>query len=93
MNDSFIRTRLLLGDEQMHKLQKSKIMICGLGGVGSFAAESVARCGVGSLVLVDFDVVDRTNINRQLVALNSTIGKYKTDVMFERIMDINQIAL
>lgn len=83
------RTRMLLGNEAIDKLKESRVIIFGVGGVGSFVAESVARAGVGNITLVDNDTVALTNINRQIVALNSTIGKMKTEVMAERIRDIN----
>lgn len=83
------RTRMLLGDDAIKKLQKSSVIIFGVGGVGSFVAEAVARAGVGNITLVDNDSVSLTNINRQLIALNSTIGKMKTEVMADRIRDIN----
>lgn len=89
MENHFIRSELLLGSAQMRRLRNCKIMICGIGGVGSYAAEAIARCGVGNIVLVDFDTVDATNINRQLIALHSTVGRYKADVMKERILDIH----
>jgi len=83
------RTELLVKEEGIERLQSSNILIVGLGGVGSFAAEFLARSGIGNLTIVDGDTVDITNINRQLPALNSTIGKNKTDVVAERILDIN----
>lgn len=83
------RTELLLGEKNQNKLLNSNVLIVGLGGVGSFAAEFLARAGVGSLTIVDGDDVDITNINRQLPALNSTIGKDKADVVAERLLDIN----
>lgn len=83
------RTRMLLGDEAVEKLKKANVIIFGVGGVGSFAAEAVARAGVGSITLVDNDTVALTNINRQIIALNSTVGRMKTEVMAERIRDIN----
>lgn len=89
MENHFIRTELLLGNAGLERLKKAVIMICGIGGVGSYAAEAIARCGVGNIILVDFDIVDATNINRQLIALHSTVGRYKVDVMKERILDIN----
>ena len=72
------RTHILLGDEKLARLQNARVFIAGLGGVGSFAAEALARMGVGHLTLVDCDVVAASNINRQLVALNSTIGQKKS---------------
>ena len=83
------RTELLVKEEGIGKLQSANILIVGLGGVGSFAAEFLVRAGIGNLTIVDGDIVDITNINRQLPALNSTIGKNKTDVVAERILDIN----
>ncbi|NLO75375.1 MAG: tRNA threonylcarbamoyladenosine dehydratase [Clostridia bacterium] len=83
---------MLIGREGLECLQQSKVMIFGVGGVGSFTVEALARAGVGSLVLVDFDTVEATNINRQLPALHSTIGKYKVEVLAERIYDINPLA-
>ncbi len=84
------RTELLIGKEAVEKLKRSKVMVFGIGGVGSYAAEALARSGVGELILVDRDVVSETNINRQLIALNSTVGKAKVYVMKERIADINE---
>ena len=83
------RTSLIIGDEGLEKLKNSSVIVFGVGGVGSFAAEAIARAGVGNLTIVDFDDVDITNINRQLPALHSTVGRYKVDVMKERILDIN----
>jgi len=89
MEDQFERLELLLGADAINKLKDSTVAIFGIGGVGGYVAESLARSGVGSLVLVDNDVVSVTNINRQIIALHSTIGKYKVDVMADRIRDIN----
>lgn len=83
------RTELLLGDAVLEKLNKLHVMVIGLGGVGSFAAEFLARAGVGRMTIVDGDTVDQTNINRQLPALHSTIGQAKTSVMAARMRDIN----
>lgn len=83
------RTRILVGDAGVARLNQSHVLIAGLGGVGSFAAEALARAGVGALTLVDHDQVDPSNLNRQLVALRSTIGQDKTAVMARRIADIN----
>ena len=83
------RTELLIKEAGIERLQNANILIVGLGGVGSFAAEFLVRSGIGNLTIVDGDTVDITNINRQLPALNSTIGKNKTDVVAERILDIN----
>lgn len=87
--DRLHRIRLLLGDENIKKLQSKTVMVVGCGAVGSFAIESLARSGIGNIILVDFDVVEPTNINRQLFALHSTIGKHKVDVAAARIHDIS----
>lgn len=91
--NQFSRTELLIGKEGIEKLQKAKVAVFGIGGVGSYVVEGLARAGVGHLILVDYDTYDITNINRQLGALHSTIGKYKVDVMKERILDINPNAI
>ncbi|MDO5337053.1 MAG: tRNA threonylcarbamoyladenosine dehydratase [Eubacteriales bacterium] len=93
MLNEFSRMEILLGEKRMRKLASSKIAVFGLGGVGSFAVEALARCGVGSLTLIDHDLVSVTNINRQLFALHSTIGKPKTQVAKARIRDINDEIL
>jgi len=85
----FERTHILIGDEGILRLQNSHVFIAGMGGVGSFVAEALARMGVGKLTLVDHDVVSASNINRQLIALNSTVGQAKAEVMQARIKDIN----
>ena len=87
--NQFSRTELLIGKEGIDKLQNAKIAVFGLGGVGSYVVEALARAGIGHLVIVDYDKFDETNINRQIGALHSTIGKYKIDVMEKRILDIN----
>ena len=92
MTNRFNRIRALLGDAAMEKLAQSAVMVVGCGAVGSFAVESLARCGVGHIILVDFDAVEESNINRQLVALSSTIGMPKVDVAAARIRDINPAA-
>jgi len=83
------RTSLLIGDDGVQRLQNAFVIIIGLGGVGSYAAEALARSGIGHLTLVDRDRVEVSNINRQLPALHSTLGRYKCEVMAERIRDIN----
>ena len=83
------RTSLLLGDEKLKKLQNSNILVVGLGGVGAYAAEMIARSGVGRMTIADADTVSPTNINRQLIALHSTIGKDKSELMADRLRDIN----
>ena len=90
--NQFSRTETLIGKEGIEKLKKSKVAVFGIGGVGSFVVEGLARAGIENLIIVDFDKYDITNINRQLGALHSTIGKYKVDVMKERILDINPNA-
>lgn len=86
------RTELLIGKNNLDKLASSKVAVFGVGGVGSFAVEALARSGVGNIVLIDNDVVCITNINRQLIALESTIGKSKVEIMKERILQINPEA-
>ncbi len=93
MEDEFSRMELLIGREAVDLLSKKKIAVFGLGGVGSYAVEALARCGVGSLTLVDHDTVDITNINRQLYALHSTLGELKTKVAKERVRDIDENIL
>ena len=85
----FDRTVLLLGRENAEKLKQAHVTVCGLGAVGSYAVESLARAGVGHLRLVDYDTVSASNINRQLFALHSTVGMKKTDVAGQRVKDIN----
>jgi len=87
--NQFSRTEALIGIQAQEKLKKSKIAVFGLGGVGGHATEALARAGIGHIVLVDYDTYDITNINRQIGALHSTMGKYKVDVIKERILDIN----
>lgn len=89
MEDQFSRTRLLIGDEGIEKLSKSSVIVFGVGGVGSFAVEALARSGIGKLTLVDHDAVTLSNLNRQLPALHSTLGRPKVAVLKERIEDIN----
>lgn len=84
----FSRAELLLGKDKLEKLKNARVAVFGIGGVGSFAAEAIARGGVGHIALIDGDVVSMTNINRQLIALHSTVGREKTSVMAERIRDI-----
>ena len=87
--DQFARTMQLLGAKNMEKIKNATIAVFGLGAVGSFATEALARTGVGNLRLIDFDKVDASNINRQLFALNSTIGREKARLAYERVKDIN----
>ena len=83
------RERMLIGGEALTKLREAKVMLFGVGGVGSYAAEALARAGVGNIALVDNDTVSLTNINRQLCALESTVGRLKTEVTAERLLDID----
>ena len=92
MDERFVRSAMLLGKENIERLRTVKVAVFGIGGVGSFVCEALARCGVGNFVLVDNDTVDITNINRQLIALKSTLGKSKVDVMEDRIKDIYEFA-
>lgn len=85
----FSRTEMLLGRDAMERLKKARVAVFGVGGVGSYVVEALARSGVGALDLIDNDMVNLTNINRQIIALNSTIGQYKVDVAKARVHDIN----
>lgn len=92
MLNQFSRTEMLIGKEGIKKLSNAKVAIFGIGGVGSYVAEALARSGVGNFILVDNDKVTITNINRQIIATTKTIGQYKVDLMEERILDINPNA-
>ncbi|MGI6333343.1 MAG: tRNA threonylcarbamoyladenosine dehydratase [Saccharofermentanales bacterium] len=92
MNDIFARTQMIIGPEGLRRLQNSRVAIFGLGGVGSYAVEALARAGIGHFVLIDNDVVAPSNINRQLIALHSTLGQLKVEVARARILDINPTA-
>ncbi|WP_405290566.1 ThiF family adenylyltransferase [Methanobrevibacter sp.] len=92
MEEKFSRTEMLIGNDGMEKLKGAKVAVFGLGGVGSYVCEGLARCGVGNFILVDFDKIDKSNINRQLIATEKTIGRYKVDLMKERILEINPDA-
>ena len=89
MPNQFSRTELLLGEEAMKKLQNSRVAIFGIGGVGGYTAEAFARSGVGAIDIIDNDTVCLTNLNRQIIATHSSIGKYKVDVAEARLLDIN----
>ena len=89
MDDPFIRQQMLLGAAAMQRLREAHVIVFGIGGVGSYAAEGLVRAGIGALTLVDSDTVGLSNLNRQLCALHSTLGQYKSDVMAARILDIN----
>jgi len=92
MDEKFIRTGLLLGEAGLDRLARARVAVFGVGGVGGYVAEALARSGVGSLDLTDKDVVSISNINRQIIATSKTVGMHKTQVMKERILDINPQA-
>ena len=92
MLEQFSRTEALIGKENLEKLQNSKVAIFGLGGVGSYVLEGLARAGLGNLILVDNDTISESNLNRQIIALKSTIGKYKVEVAKDRVLQINPNA-
>ncbi len=89
MTETFLRTRMLFGDEAMNRLENSKIAVFGIGGVGGYVCEALVRCGIGTFDLIDSDTVSRSNLNRQIIATEKTIGEYKVDVMKQRMLDIN----
>ena len=89
MEDRFCRTERLIGRDKLEKLKNASVAVFGLGGVGSYAAEALVRSGIGKISVIDKDVVSISNINRQLIALDSTVGRYKADVSRERILSIN----
>ena len=89
MEDQFTRTRFLFGQEAMEKLHRSRVAVFGIGGVGGYVVEALARSGVGALDLIDKDTVSLSNLNRQIIATHSTIGQYKVDVAAARVLDIN----
>lgn len=89
MPNQFSRTELLLGKEAVEKLSKSRVAVFGVGGVGGYTVEALVRSGLGNIDIVDNDTVSLTNLNRQIIALHSTVGKYKVDVLSDRIKDIN----
>lgn len=93
MLDQFSRTQLLLGREAMERLYKARVAVFGIGGVGGYTVEALARSGVGQLDLIDDDKICLTNLNRQIIATRSTVGKYKVDVAEQRILDINPKAV
>ncbi len=89
MNEKFSRTEMLLGAEAMKKLADAHVVVFGIGGVGGYTAEALVRSGIGKLTLIDSDTVAESNINRQIIATTKTVGRYKTEVMKERALDIN----
>ena len=92
MDERFIRTSLVIGEDNIDRLSQSRVAVFGVGGVGGFVCEALARSGAGKLTLIDGDTVAKSNINRQIIALESTVGKHKAKVMKERILDINPNA-
>lgn len=92
MLEQFSRTELLLGEEKLKRLSQAKVAVFGVGGVGGYVVEALVRSGVGNFVLIDNDTVCLSNINRQIIATTKTIGRYKTEVMRERILEINPEA-
>lgn len=92
MNSEFERTALLLGDEAMERLYAASVAVFGVGGVGGYAVEALARCGVGKITLIDSDAVSVSNINRQIIATTKTVGRLKVEVAKERILEINPKA-
>ena len=92
MKEQFSRTEMLIGNESVEKLKNSRVAVFGIGGVGGYVVEALARAGVGNITLIDNDTVSKSNINRQINALSSTVGRLKTEVMRERILDINNEA-
>lgn len=93
MEEQFVRTQLLLGAESMERLHNSRVAVFGVGGVGGYVVEALARSGIGTLDLIDNDTVCLSNINRQIIATHETLGKYKVDVAKERILSINPKAV
>ena len=89
MKEEFARTAMLLGEEAIERLQRARVAVFGVGGVGGYAVEALARCGVGALDLVDSDTVSRSNINRQILATQSTVGMLKVEAAKNRVLDIN----
>ena len=85
----FVRTAMLLGEEAMDRLACARVAVFGIGGVGGYVAEALARTGIGALDLIDHDIISESNLNRQIIALRSTLGRQKTEVMRERLLDIN----
>ena len=92
MQHKFSRFEKLVGIDNINKLSNKSVLILGVGGVGGYVTEALARSGIGTLILVDFDIIDETNINRQIIALTSTIGKKKVDVLESRVKDINPLC-
>lgn len=89
MKETFSRTEMLIGSDALDKLSRRRVAVFGIGGVGGYVAESLVRAGVGAIDLIDNDTVSQSNINRQIIALSSTVGQLKTEVMRQRVLDIN----
>ena len=92
MEHQFSRTELLTGKEGLQRLASARVAVFGIGGVGGYVAEALARSGIGTLDLIDHDIVTITNLNRQIIALHSTLGKYKADAARERILDRKSVV-
>ena len=93
IHEQFLRTQMLLGTEALEKLQKARVAVFGIGGVGGYTVEALARSGVGALDLIDNDTVSISNINRQILATHSSVGRLKVEVARDRILDINPEAI
>ena len=89
MSEIFVRTKALIGEDAFKKLQNSHVIVFGVGGVGGYVVEALVRSGIGEITIVDNDVVSESNINRQIIALHSTVGRSKVEVMKERCLDLN----
>ena len=89
----FTREELLIGKDNLLKLKNKTVLVIGVGGVGGYVLESLGRCGIGHLMICDYDTVDLTNLNRQIIALHSNIGRKKVDCFKERLLDINPLCL
>ncbi len=89
MNNQFLRTEMLIGKDAVEKLNNSRVAVFGVGGVGGYVVEALSRAGVGNIDIIDNDTISVSNLNRQIIALNSTVGKPKVDVLKERLLDIN----
>lgn len=92
MKDTFSRTEMLIGADSLNKLRSARVAVFGVGGVGGYIVEALARAGVGAIDIIDNDTVSESNINRQIIALRSTVGQLKTEIMYRRILDINPEA-
>ncbi len=93
MDELYLRTHALIGDDGLDKIKKAHVVLCGCGGVGSYTLEALVRIGIGRITVVDNDKISKSNINRQIIALNSTVGCFKTDVAKKRALDINPAVI